>query len=104
MRFLIGAILWVLALGAVWEKVDVYRTGYGIEQLKSKKKQVQQDQRALQVELAKLTSPEQIERVAVTQLGLVRPQYDQVVVVGMSPHEKLPSAPAGGLVRVSHTE
>jgi cell division protein FtsL len=104
MRFLIGTVLWALALLAVWEKVDVYRTGYAIEQMQSKKKQVQQEQRALQVELAKLTSPERIERVAVAQLGLVRPRYDQVVVVGMGPQQKPPSAQADGLVRVSHTE
>lgn len=105
MRFLIGTVLWALALLAVWEKVDVYRTGYAIEQLQSKKKQVQQEQRALQVEFARLTSPEQIERVAVAQLGLVQPRYDQVVVVvGMGPRQKPPSTQAGGLVRVSHTE
>ena len=103
MRVLIGAVLWVLALVAVWEKVDVYRTGYAIEQLQVKKKQVQQEQRALQVELAKLTAPERIEREAVARLGLGRPRYDQVVVVRGVP-QKPPAVPAGGVVRVAHSE
>ena len=102
MRFLIGTVLWVLALIAVWEKVDVYRTGYAIEQLQLRKKQVQQEQRILQVELAKLTSPEQIEHEAVARLGLGRPRYNQVVVVGEVP-KKSPGAANGTVVRVAHT-
>jgi cell division protein FtsL len=101
MKILIGTILWGLALLAVWEKVDVYRTGYAIEQLQTRKKQVLQEQKAFQLELAKLTSPEQIERVAVARLGLVRPRYDQVVVVGGDPG-KAPEATEPGVIRVSH--
>jgi len=99
MKILAGVMFLALALGAVWEKVDVYRTGYAIEQLRIEKKQIQQDQRALELQLATLTSPEQIERVAAAQLGMVRARYDQVVVVGPTPKPE-----AGGIVRVSHTE
>jgi cell division protein FtsL len=101
MKILIGTILWALALLAVWEKVDVYRTGYVIEQLQTRKKQALQEQKAFQWELAKLTSPEQIERVAVARLGLVRPRYDQVVVVGGDPGKALEAADPG-VIRVSH--
>ena len=103
MRFLMGTVMWILALVAVWEKVDVYRTGYTIEQLQLKKKQAQQEQRVLQVELAKLTSPEHIEQVAVARLGLVRPRYDQVVVVREVP-KKSPGELVGDMVRVAHTD
>jgi cell division protein FtsL len=96
-------VLWILALVAVWEKVDVYRTGYAIEQLQLKKKQINQEQRVLQVELAKLTSPEQIEREAVARLGLVRPRYDQVVVVGEFP-KKAPRSSGNGVVHVAYTD
>lgn len=101
MKILIGTILWALALLAVWEKVDVYRTGYGIERLQAMKKQALQEQKSLQFELAQLTSPEQIEQVAVARLGLVRPRYDQVVVVGDDPG-KAPEATEAGVIRVSH--
>ncbi|HEV8243903.1 MAG TPA: cell division protein FtsL [Nitrospirales bacterium] len=101
MKFLVGAVLWVLALVAVWEKVDIVRTGYAIERLQERKKQVQQEQQFLRLEMAKLTSPEQIERTAVAQLGMVRPKYDQVVLVkGVSPSS--PDASAGRIVPAAH--
>src|SRR6266487_1570625 len=77
MKFLIGTFLWALTLIAVCEKVDVYRTGYAIEQLRAEKKQAQHEQRALELELARVTAPEQIERVALTKLGMIRPSYDR---------------------------
>ena len=102
MKFLTGMVLLALALGAVWEKMDIYRTGYAIEQLQVRKKQVQQEQKILQLELAKLTSPDQIERVAMTQFGMMRPRYNQVVLVqGVSPPST--NEPAGRVVRASHT-
>ena len=99
MKILAGMLFLALTLGAVWEKVDVYRTGYAIEQLRMQKKNVQQEQRALELQLATLTSPEQIERVATAQLGMVRARYDQVVVVGPAPKPE-----GAGIVRVSHRE
>ena len=92
MKVLIGTLLWVLALVAVCEKVDVYRTGYAIEQLRAEKKKAQHEQRMLELELARVTAPENIERVAVTKLGMVRPRYDQVVLVGPRPKPVNPGA------------
>ncbi len=102
MKFLVGTLLWSLAILAVWEKVDIYRTGYSITELQTKRKQAQQEQKVLLVELAKLTSPERIERTAVAQLGMVRPRYDQVVVVKGVPGPGT-ETPGGRLVRASHT-
>ena len=102
MKYLVGTVLLALVLSAVWVKVDIYRTGYGITALQDKKKQVQQEQKALQLELARLTSPEQIERVAVSQLGMVRPRYNQVVLVkGTVPPAS--DEQAGRVVRAMHT-
>ena len=102
MKYLVGTVLLALALSAVWVKVDIYRTGYAITALQDKKKQAQQEQKALLLELARLTSPEQIERVAVSQLGMVRPRYNQVVLVkGFAPPAA--QAPAGRVVQAAHT-
>jgi cell division protein FtsL len=101
MKFLIGAVLWALALVAVWEKVDIVRTGYAIEKLQERRKQVQQEQQFLRLEMAKLTSPEQIERTAVARLGMVRPKYNQVVLIkGVSPSS--PDTSAGRIVPAAH--
>ncbi len=103
MKFLAGMALLALALGAVWEKMDIYRTGYAIEQLQVRKKQVQQEQQTLKLELARLTAPDQIERVAVSRLGMTRPRYNQVVLVqGVSPPSR--NKPTGRMVRASHTQ
>lgn len=102
MKYLAGMVLLALVLSAVWVKVDIYRTGYAITALQDKKKQAQQEQRALLLELARMTSPEQIERVAVSQLGMVRPRYNQVVLVkGSAPPAA--EAPAGRVVHTAHT-
>lgn len=105
MKVVIRTVLGILVLVFAWEweKVEVYNTGYAIEKLKDRKKQVEQEQRGLQVELAKLTSPERIEQVAVTRLGLTRPRYNQVIVVGEAPRTP-PALELGNVVRVSHTE
>jgi cell division protein FtsL len=100
MKLLIGTLLWALAITAVWEKVDVYRTGYAIEQLRTQKNQAQQEQQLLEMELAKATSPEQIERMAAAKLGMVRPRYDQVVLIGPWPK---PMPLSTGVVPVVHT-
>jgi len=100
MKVLIVTLLWMLALVALCEKVDVYRTGYAIEKLRVEKKQAQQEQRALELDLARVTAPEQIERVAATKLGMVRPRYDQVVLIG--PRPKAPSPPSQGVLPVAH--
>jgi len=102
MKYLVGMVLLALVLSSVWVKVDIYRTGYAITALQDKKKQAQQEQKALLLELARLTSPEQIERVAVSRLGMVRPRYNQVVLVkGAAPPAS--EAQAGRVVRAAHT-
>jgi cell division protein FtsL len=103
MKFLAGTVLLALALCAVWEKMDIYRTGYAIEQLQVRKKQAQQEQKMLKLEFARLTAPDQIERVAVSRLGMTQPRYNQVVLVqGVSPPSR--NEPAGRVVRASHTQ
>ena len=103
MKLLVGVVLLALGLGALWEKMDIYRTGYAIEQLQVRKKQVQQEQNTLKLELARLTSPDHIERVAVSRLSMTRPRYNQIVLVqAFSPPSK--NEPAGRVVRASHTQ
>src|SRR5437879_13868173 len=103
MKLLAGTVLLALALGAVWEKMDIYKAGYAIEQLQARKKQLQQEQKTLQLEFARLTAPDQIERVAVSRLGMMRPRYDQVVLL-QSGSRPARSAPAGGVVLTLNTE
>jgi len=103
MKYLVGMVLLALALSVVWVKVDIYRTGYAIEALQKKEKDVQDKHKALLLEMAKLTSPEQVELVAVRRLGMVRPRYDQVVLVKGAVPPAL-DVEAGRVVRVAHVQ
>jgi cell division protein FtsL len=74
------AVLSLLLL-YVWERVDIVRVGYQIEQLKSKKVAVQRDGDELHVKVSALTSPERIARAATDKLGMMPPQQGQIIIV-----------------------
>lgn len=66
----------------VWERVDIVRVGYRIEQLKTQKIALQREQDELRVKVSALTAPDRIARAATEKLGMVPPQPGQVVMVG----------------------
>ena len=68
-------------LGYVWERVDIVRVGYKLEQLKVQKVKLERERDELSVKLAALSSPDRIARAAREKLGLAPPQPGQVVVV-----------------------
>jgi cell division protein FtsL len=65
----------------VWERVDIVRVGYRIEQLKTQKIVLQREQDELRVKVSALTAPDRIARAATEKLGMVPPQPGQVVMV-----------------------
>lgn len=76
----------------VWERVDIVRVGYKIEQLKAQKVALQREQDELRVKVSALTAPDRIARAATEKLGMMPPQPGQVVMVSASDQ-----APAAGL-------
>lgn len=82
----------VFLLGYVWERVDIVRVGYRLEQLKAQKTLLERERDELNVKLAALSAPERIARVAREKLGMVPPQQGQIVVV----HRAEPVAPSQG--------
>ncbi len=68
-------------LGYVWERVDIVRVGYRLEQLKTQKVQLERERDELSVKLAALSAPDRIARVAREKLGMMQPQQGQIVVV-----------------------
>ena len=65
----------------VWERVDIVRVGYRIEQLKVQKIELQREQDGLRVKASALTAPDRIARAAAEKLGMIPPQPGQVVMV-----------------------
>ena len=65
----------------VWERVDIVRVGYRIEQLKTQKIALQREQDELRVKVSALTAPDRIAKAATEKLGMLPPQSGQVVMV-----------------------
>lgn len=65
----------------VWERVDIVRVGYRIEQLKTQKVALQREQDELRVKVSVLTAPDRIAKAAMEKLGMTPPQPGQVVMV-----------------------
>ncbi len=65
----------------VWERVDIVRVGYRVEQLKTQRIALQREQDELRVKVSALTAPDRIARAATEKLGMVPPQPGQVVMV-----------------------
>lgn len=75
----------LLLLLCVWERVDIVRVGYQIEQLKKQKVQLQRERDELRVKVSSMTAPERIARAATEKLGMGPPEQGQVVLVKVTP-------------------
>lgn len=78
------AVISVLLL-YVWQRVDLVRVGYDIQQLKARHQTLQRENHELRVKVSSLTSPERIARLATEKLNMRRPQPGEVVLVSLSP-------------------
>ena len=84
-----GNLRWVVIAGLVvlflmiyvGGKVQIMRIGYHINELEKQKKELEQANRALQIEASSLSSPARIEEIAVHRLGMVRPAKENIIVV-----------------------
>jgi len=75
------ALLLVVSLFFVWSRVQVTSLDYDISRVESALRKAQQETSQLRLEAASLGSPERIERVARTELGLRLPVAEQVITV-----------------------
>lgn len=79
-----AVVLTVLALGGglfgyTWIHLEVVDTGYQIDALESRLKELSRDERQLRLEASYLASPQQIERRAVEELAMQPPALEQVI-------------------------
>jgi cell division protein FtsL len=79
----------------VWQRVQVIKVGYEIESLKKEKTELLRENNDLQIEESTLTSPERIESIADTDIGMHVPVSGQIVMVKKIKMSTA-SAPAGG--------
>jgi len=81
MRLLLIPALISLLLLFVWERVEIVRVGYHVEQLKARKVALQREQDELRVKVSALAAPDRLARTATDKLGMVPPQPGQVILV-----------------------
>lgn len=82
MAVIVGVALLLLY---VWERNEIVRAGYHLEQLKEKKIALQREQDELHVKVSALTAPERIARAATEKLAMTPPKPGQVVLVRAKP-------------------
>lgn len=77
----IGVVLICVAvlMGYLWARVTAMQTGYQISTASSARSALIERNMRLKIELEKLKSPERIERIAVKELGLMRPGPDRII-------------------------
>jgi len=69
------------ALFYAWCRVQCVNAGYGIDRENSRHQALLKERNTLKIELARLKSPERIETIARTRLGLVMPDVQQTVIL-----------------------
>lgn len=77
----LGVLILVGALLYVWQQIHVVRLGYEIERLRETQAALEQENKALRLEMGQLRSLKRVENIARTRLGMVTPKPGQVVLV-----------------------
>jgi len=75
------ALLFIQALFYAWCRMQCVDAGYGIDRETRRRQVLIKERNTLNIELARLKSPERIEKIARTQLGLVMPDARQTVTL-----------------------
>ena len=78
--FLVACLV-SLALAHVWLRLQVIHLGYVLSTTSKLQGQLEQVNRELKLELATLTSPDRLEELARSRLGLREPEQGQVVIL-----------------------
>lgn len=74
---------WVVLCAAVyvWCQKEVVQTGYETSRALALQKKLMKVNRALKVEVAMLSSPERIERIARKELGMIHPTVERKLIL-----------------------
>ncbi|HAO94047.1 MAG: cell division protein FtsL [Deltaproteobacteria bacterium GWC2_56_8] len=81
LSILISFALIAVASAFVWSRLMVVNLGYEISKANSARGSLTEQNKRLRVEYMKLKSPERIEKIASSELGLIHPKGEQIVNV-----------------------
>lgn len=77
----LGILVFLFAFGHAWQHFNCLRNGYEVQSLKAQQATLEESNRDLRLERARLNSLDRIDTVARQELGLKTPAPQQVVVV-----------------------
>jgi cell division protein FtsL len=72
-------LVFLFVLMFAWQHFQCVREGYELEQFKSERADLEEQNHLLRLERAALADPERIDTLARTQLGMVSPGPEQVI-------------------------
>ena len=81
MKIFGGIVILLLVTLYVWHHITIIELGYEIQQLQQEQNELHRLHQEFLIEAATLGSLDRIERIATSQLGLVRPRAGQVILV-----------------------
>jgi cell division protein FtsL len=77
----IAGLLVIALLFSAWQRTELLRHGYRVEQMQREKASEEERGRQLRLEIDTLKSPKRIETLATGRLHLVAPGRDEAIVI-----------------------
>jgi cell division protein FtsL len=77
----IAGLLVIALLFSAWQRTELLRHGYRVEQMQREKAAEEERGRQLRLEIDTLKSPKRIEALATGRLHLVAPARDEAIVI-----------------------
>jgi cell division protein FtsL len=77
----IAGLLVIVLLFSAWQRTELLRHGYRVEQMQREKATEEERGRQLRLEIDTLKSPKRIEALATGRLHLVAPARDEAIVI-----------------------
>jgi len=79
--FVIVFLVCLFAFGVAWMRVEINRSGRNIGELQKEVDIKEARNQYLELEISRLSSPENVSRVAQEKLGMVQQEPHQVIVL-----------------------
>ena len=98
------AFLVLSTLGCIWQHVRLIGSGYEIERLRTERRALLQERRALMLEVASLSALNRIETLALGRLNMIHPEEGQMVFVRSLPPVVPKGAPKSRETRLARRE
>ncbi len=77
----VALVVVLLGAGVLWQRLACLRLGQEVRELERREASLAEERKQLEMERARLSSPERVQSVAELELGLVQPRPGQVKAI-----------------------